>query len=257
MDARHSFNNHTKTPQSVWRFVVVSIGIHVLIVWLVSLHHDSKPTLAPLPKTEPLKATLVNIDLTQWQIPEASTSVEAEKKEPPVAEIENNAALSVQAEQSEPETPKVEEQPSEKPSEETAAELQTTPSENPIPSTQQAITPSTKQTGDHSSSRNLARQHLEQYFRQQYQHDATQASKDFQVSKDSPTLPKQEYDTFTTEDEKLRKRVQTRVNCESGVNKTLASLSSFVGGTLRCTDPPDVDKFINQRVKKAPSDGQR
>lgn len=40
----------------------------------------------------------------------------------------------------------------------------------------------------------------------------------------------------------------TRVNCSSGLNQTLAMLSGFAGGTLRCSEKPDLAPYLERRL---------
>lgn len=41
----------------------------------------------------------------------------------------------------------------------------------------------------------------------------------------------------------------SRVNCSSGLNKTLAMLSGIAGGTLRCSEHPDLAPHLEKRLK--------
>lgn len=42
------------------------------------------------------------------------------------------------------------------------------------------------------------------------------------------------------------------VNCDSGMSRTMVSMSGLFGGSLRCTKKPDINGFIDKRLNKNP-----
>ena len=96
----------------------------------------------------------------------------------------------------------------------------------------------------------IARRHLSQFHQQQQNKMAAQASKNYQQLKNSPIIDAEIKDTFLTEDEKILKKRQVRANCNNATNKTAAVLLGFLGAQIRCTQPPSVTHFIQDRINK-------
>ena len=73
------------------------------------------------------------------------------------------------------------------------------------------------------------------------------AAKEFREKKNSPDIVDSRKGE---EDRSYYERPIKRVNCSSTVNKSLAIIATFTGGTLECTDTGDHDKFIEARINK-------
>ncbi|MBU2878570.1 MULTISPECIES: hypothetical protein [Alteromonadaceae] len=100
------------------------------------------------------------------------------------------------------------------------------------------------------TSRNLAQKHLLDHSAQANQRMAEQEAQRYRQQRESPDLNLPKFDPFKTDDEKLRESNSVRVDCSSTVNKTIAVLSTFTGGSLDCSKPTDLAPFLDKHVKK-------
>lgn len=101
-----------------------------------------------------------------------------------------------------------------------------------------------------AASWKMLQRHLAQLNTEQRQRLAEQGAADYQRSKISPDLNLPAPQPFKTEDEKLREKITVRVDCNNTAAKMAATFSTYNGGTLRCQELPDVQKFIDKRLHK-------
>jgi hypothetical protein len=66
----------------------------------------------------------------------------------------------------------------------------------------------------------------------------------------SPGLLDKPATSHLSEDEKFRKARQVRANCSSIASQGVAILAMIGGGDIKCTNQPDVDSFIQDRLNK-------
>ncbi|WJG09978.1 hypothetical protein [Aliiglaciecola sp. LCG003] len=110
-------------------------------------------------------------------------------------------------------------------------------------------TPSIMQ-GPKLTSMDLAKQHLENYSTQANQEFVQRQAQQYRKSRISPNLPAANVDPFETEDEKFQKELAIKADCSSTTNKTLVTILSFAGSTIKCNDNPGIDSYIDKHVKK-------
>jgi hypothetical protein len=96
----------------------------------------------------------------------------------------------------------------------------------------------------------LAKKHMSSFQQDQLDSLAQKAARTYQRQKNSPVLRRKKIDPFVTEDEKFQASNRIKVNCNSGTNKAAAALSYFFGGSLKCSQPPKINTFIQDRLNK-------
>ncbi len=98
-----------------------------------------------------------------------------------------------------------------------------------------------------------AYRHLLQKNQTQIQQMAAEAAAQYREHKNSPViLPAATAEL--TQDEKLLKSIQKRVNCDGVVRKTTAILTGIMGGNIKCTEQSDFQPYIRQQLDKVGAD---
>ena len=227
---RESFFSDGKKPgRRFWWVVLLSVALHVLILAIVD--KSVKITKPEPPPTQPINAKLIFVPTPAEPEPVEETVTEPEPVEPVKTEVVEQPVV-----------------------EEVAAEPENSATEQPV---QNVDNPPEQNASDAATSdlprlsvQDMARQHLGAFQYQQQQRLAEQQAGDFRQQQISPTLPKRTIDPFITEEEKLIESTRVNVDCSSGVNKTIALLSGIAGGVFRCTKPPSLSPYIENRLNK-------
>lgn len=79
------------------------------------------------------------------------------------------------------------------------------------------------------------------------------AAQEYRRHKNAPTLAAPSTSPQSaglSADEQLIREATTRVNCESTAGKTATAVLSLFGGLVKCSDPPDLAPFIQQRIDR-------
>ncbi|MFT2091774.1 hypothetical protein [Paraglaciecola sp. 2405UD69-4] len=242
------------------RFLVFSILAHAILIYIIAqpAMFSSRPKPKP-PETLPIQARIIfdvaPVSVVEKPPVEEPLPVSAEKPS-----VDVNAQLVVDSKDvekiieaevpppaaPEPEpildTPSVEAAPPTKPE-----KAETT--NEPAPETAETQSQSS-QAVVNSPVTSMARRHLGSFQQQQHQRMAEQASRQFQESKNAPFINTKEKDPFMTEDEKLQESLKVRADCGGTTKATAALLLGYMGGNIECTQPPEIDGFIQKRLNK-------
>jgi len=225
------------------------IGL-VMVVIMTKFENPVSPSHQSLQKPAPINATLyfppisVKNPVTQPPVEPASTS---ETPKPATKVVDN---VKRAATPTEPDViPETIEAP--KPALNTAPPMPVS-TENAHPPTTPLTTSATtknQQAGRlNLSPRASTAQFLNQREQQAVAEEGIRAAQEFQRKKQSPDL----IDSRKDKEEVLIQRPVKKVNCTSTAGKTVAVLSAFTGGTLKCTKLNGHDNFIDARVNKTP-----
>ena len=120
---------------------------------------------------------------------------------------------------------------------------------NKFITTEQTITPIPSPEMLSPTTR-MARRHLNSFQQQQQNKVADQASRYYQLHKNSPVLNVEIKNPFMTDDEKLNNNLKLRADCSDTSKKTAATLLSLFGGAITCSKPPAIKSFIQDRINK-------
>jgi hypothetical protein len=223
-----------KKPGKLPIIVALSLGLHFLLLYTLVQSHSFKATnedKIPIDRSLPIQARLVFTPIMSPNESRKETEIltTVVKKEiiPPLEE---------QVESSEMPAPKADEETA------TTPPVKAIPTQQPVQKTPSAIV--------YGNAPDMARQQLSGLNKTKLQELAQQAAREYQQQKNSPELNLKRVDPFVTEDQKLRDKVQVRVNCSGNTNKVAIVLSGFMGGTLKCSKGPNIDSFIQNRLNK-------
>ena len=216
----------------VW-VIVGSVLVHIAVLATLSF---PPPASQPAKTSRPVQAVLYTPVIP---IPAPNQSAPTELPEPAVAEIPVE----------EPEV--VESQPAHEPPPSEAApqadEIPATATETSVPSSGEILTqakdspaPPSRTLSD-AISRGIAGQQL------QKQHElAEQVTRQRRLEQKSPDLHIGEY-------EPVEQTVgEYAVNCEKGVNSTVATVARLFGGNVKCNSRNEFQQFIDKRQHKQP-----
>ena len=230
--------NLTTASPFLYKVLALSIVLHLGIGYLIFQGQYRPQTMLPdIPQARPIQARLVFAPAEKIT-PDPVHLNEQEQ----VATAINEAAPLVK----ETDAPKVERQ----------SEI-----ESPIPLTPQfpqpeidtrradlpqISSPSLSEKG--IAPRDLARHHLRDFNINTNNALAQQEAERFRQQQKSPDI-----EVAIHSDPILK---TTRVNCSSGLNKTIAVLSAFTGGNLDCSKTPSLTPYIDKHLNKGVSDNQ-
>ncbi len=216
----------------------VSVALHLLIGFLLFREYQTERESVATPPA-PIQAKLVFVDLPPipTQAPE-SEPIPSEIVEPTTPDMDTQPDIDTRAE-----VPAEQSQPIEPPA---TAATQNQQREDLPPIVAQ---PKTAEENP-INLRSLAKQHLQGIEAQRQQDFVAGQAGAFRQQQISPELRGEPVDPFITEDEKLLESMQVNVDCSSSAAKTVAVLSMFTGGALRCTDGPSVTPYIQNRLNK-------
>jgi hypothetical protein len=227
-----------KRPGKLPIIVAISLGLHLLVLYALIQSHSFEATY--LDNVEPGIPSTIKARLVFTPLNSPSESREDTETLPTV--VKNEVII--------PENVSVQEQIAniEEAAFAVSDEAVTRPPIDNLPA-QQSLQKSPLPNIYHNAP-DIARRQLNSLNQAKLQDLAQQAAKEYQEQKSSPNLDLKPVDPKVTEDEKLRDSVQVRVNCDSNTNKIASVLSGFMGGTLKCTEGPEINSFIQNRLNK-------
>lgn len=248
-------------PRKLIKGLLISFVIHLIGLSIVVTFTRLHNTIPEVQNKAPISATLVYPRITpplpepdkNKPAPPAPSNSKADAQPAPdapipdtkisVTETETNTALDPI--HTEPETapplPSVNEPPPTDAPENDAPEVETV---MPTSNANQA----NRQAGRlNLSPRASASQFFQQREQQVIAEEGLRAAKEFRRKKNSPDLidPRKDDEETVVEERPVK-----RVNCSGTTNKTLATLSGWAGGTLKCSKGSDYERFIEARVAK-------
>lgn len=250
---RHRIEQQEVKKSSLLPIIGASLLVHIALgAWIFYSHtgHKAPPVNA---ETKPIEAKLVFVDLAKFQPPTNNSTEEIDEQ--PTNKLQEVVEPLAEVEIDEPAdqipTEVIENEPVKTIVEDRRDNL-------PVLDMPEDIDHAKNQTdglifsGQAGSgiSRDLARQHLQNYHSQAVEQLSSQQAKRYQQTKTSPDLQLPEFDPFTTEDEKYRKELSVRVDCSSTLNKSLSVLSGITGGGLKCSDGADLTPFLKKHLNK-------
>ena len=228
---------------NIFKLILASLVLHALLIYLLGQRAEFSPRLvfehSPVnPLIEPIKARLIfsplvvkNPQKRQQQSLSAklrasqhtATSPPAPKAEAAPPSVTLDIVVSEAGVEIEVEVDKRPEQ---------------APDNSPLSS------PLSLSPGD------LVRAQLRSFQQGQINSLSQTAARAYQQQKTSPILSKKKIDHFISEDEKFLASRRITINCSTGTNKTASLLSYLFDGTLRCSQPPPIKTFIQNRLNK-------
>lgn len=242
LTAPHSVSHRQPSNRGIAVFVLASLIIHAMIVWLFSRGGISLP-VETQQSIEPIQARIIYPELpkVEVELPIVEQPVEAapEAIENDVIEDEVIASEAIESEPVPTTQPEVSHPIDAEEIEQ--AELAT---ELPVEESNQP--PSTTLNSSGTSTMSLTERYLNRYHQQQMQSQSEMASEEYRRSINSPDL---DIPTMAEIAEEPGPKTQT-VACDDTAANVLRIMSQLVGGTLRCRDKPDIDEFIQKRLDK-------
>lgn len=100
------------------------------------------------------------------------------------------------------------------------------------------------------SAQEQVQQQLKGFNRQAIADVAAEEAARYRRQLNSPSLLDKPATSGLSEDEKFRKARQVRANCSNIVTQGVAILANITGGNIKCTNQPDIDSFIQDRIDK-------
>jgi hypothetical protein len=97
---------------------------------------------------------------------------------------------------------------------------------------------------------NLAQRQLAGYQQQKTAEMAQQSAQDHQQKRLAALIDTSAQPTFLTVDEQLRKSRSIRADCSTTTKQAISTVIGFLGGNINCTQGPQLNDFINQRLDK-------
>ncbi|WP_102796315.1 hypothetical protein [Bowmanella denitrificans] len=219
------------------------MAVHLLVV-LALLQQKTVPKLATSDNT--IKARL-------WTMPKVAAPLPPEPAEP---EVENTQAPQMQAP---PDVPDIVQETAVQSL--TAAETPTLAEEpepaqivSPPPEPVVAEAPSQKSEGKvlggASEHMSMAQRHLRNWQAGQQQQVAEQATREYLEKRANPIGEISDYSHRLSEDEQRIQDLVVEANCDSTGNQIATALLGFAGGMVKCSKPPPVQNFIDERLKR-------
>lgn len=101
-----------------------------------------------------------------------------------------------------------------------------------------------------SPTTSMARRHLNSFQQQQQNKVADQASRYYQLHKNSPVINVEVENPFMTEDDKIINNLKVRADCSNTGKKAATAILSLLGGVITCSKPPAIKGFIQDRINK-------
>lgn len=257
-----SFEYHSVAKKTAWRPLLISgsahvIGVIVVVILSQLTINDKKVRVNALERTPEISARL-------YYPPTPRPSVQAETEDTQAVDVSSERqeiklkSDVTQTTEAPDSKDKFSEIPETKQQKVTEPDIQQVPVESKP--TNVLPTPITsKDANRRAGSLNLsakdgAAHYFEKYHSDKVSEEAEQAARAFQEHKNSPVLSGPSTQQIQANE---NRRPSKRVNCSSATNKTLAILSGFAGGTLKCTKMDDHKRFIDARVNKLPLEENR
>lgn len=234
-------------PNQNHRKLGMVIGGSILLHCLVLLAFNHQPAQPVIPnKAKPVNAVLYFPPALPKEV-ETPTVSEQKREQQEPNEVQTRPQNVISERVSEPLTPPP---PANKPSPEpeptSIVEAQVSVPGDILTSTHPDAAPAIV-TKPRLSSRDAIREFLSSDNVNKVNQQSLDAAQEYRRLQTSPILPERK---LLSEDEIIQKKVIKQVNCESGLNQTLAVLSGVTGGNLRCSErSKDIDKFIEKHKK--------
>lgn len=232
------------SPQPIGWLIGASVLFHVLMLMVFNQGF----TIQAEKKSEKINKITATLIFTPKMLEaELEPEIEPEPEQSPVEEqqpvakdiLKNEIPEYVEAKLPEKETQEI-------------AELDNLEQDIASP-TSDPVTDNQKPTADIAPtvvSRDLARQHLNNYSQLRNQQMAQDAARAYRQQQVSPDFPAAKVDPFKTEEEKFQESIQVTADCSSTTNKSVAMVASLFGGNIKCSKPPSFQKFIDKRLNK-------
>lgn len=242
---RYRVEPDTVKRKNTYPVVMISLVAHGILGWLL-FHYSIAPKVSkPEQSIEAIQAQLVFVQ------PEKQKK-KSDSEDLQTTEASQPEDLPIETEATEPEI--VSEPSAAEPKDDRdalpAIDLPNLPDDNELNLSETNRDGNTQLSSPILSSREMARKHLQSSQQQANQQFLEQQASEYRRQQTSPDLNLPEFDAFTSEDEKYRKKLTTRVDCSTGINKTFAVLSGITGGQLTCSKPADLSPYIDKHVKK-------
>ena len=245
---RHRFEPDTVNTKKIYPVILISILAHCLLGWLLYHYSMSPKVHTPEQDYQAIQAQLIFVETPKTV--EKSISKDLSTSQQKVEESVPETTEEPVAETTE--EPAFVEALIEQPSIEEADKRESLPAID-MPNIADSNAAQTDVQPLALSSREMARKHLQENQQQTNQQFAQQQASEYRRQLTSPDLNPPDFDAFTTEDEKTAKALSVRVDCSTGLNKTIALLSSIASGGvggLRCSERADLQPYIDKHVKK-------
>lgn len=232
-----------KQTSSLFKVLVLSFVLHIVIGFLLwQGHTNNRPKAITKIQNKPIQAKLVFAPIPPPKpIPTQQPTIQPEVESELQAQAADNEETKVA-----------------KPTEEISSVKEVIPEfaqpkvDERRADLPQISSPSFTEKG--IATRDLAKHHLKDFTRNANNALAQREAERYRQQQNSPTILKPKNDPFLTEDEKFNNERAVRVDCSSGLNKSLAVLSSFTGGNLDCSDNQSITPFINKHLNKGVED---
>lgn len=243
---RYRVEPDTVKSKNFYPVVMISLVAHGILGWLL-FHYSIAPKISkPEQNIQAIQAQLVFIKPEKQK--EEIESEDLQTANPPKPKDTQEPAASNEPDELAKQPRKAEQES--KRNALPAIGLPTLPDENDLNLSEVNEDEKTQTSPPILSSREMARKHLQSSQRQANQQFLEQQASEYRRQQTSPDLNLPEFDAFTNEDEKYRKKLTTRVDCSTGINKTLAVISGITGGQLTCSKQADLTPYIDKHVKK-------
>ncbi|GGD71110.1 hypothetical protein [Lacimicrobium alkaliphilum] len=227
---------------SLLPFILISLLIHALAFWgLIRLQSQA---IAPMVTH---KKTNMSIKARLWQAPAAVAPPSKPKGEPESAQKAEPLPEKSEPAPPQPDQPEVTDN---KPAEQ-IKKTEIAPS-NPTQDTTDAG--SQAEPYNPSQYKSAAQRHLSGWHYRQQQQLAEQAASEYRQQQQNPIGEIPDYTEKLSEDEKLRQAITKEVNCEAGINSTIATVMRFAGGAVRCSKRGAFQQYIDKRLDKTQND---
>jgi outer membrane biosynthesis protein TonB len=227
-DAFHKPASPFPRRSSHW-LLCVSLLFHILILLLIARPFKNPPQKI-IHKPKVIKATLVYPKFTApLPSPEPQPEIKAEEKVVPAAEEKSPLTIDKPV----PLPPVVKTVP-------------------PVEEKTVNVPPKSAVIIDNQgpSAQEQVQQQLKGFNRQAIADVAAEEAARYRRQLNSPSLLDKPATSQLSEDEKFRKARQVRANCSNIASQGVAILSMIGGGDIKCTNQPDIDAFIQDRLNK-------
>ncbi|MBT1064622.1 hypothetical protein KJY73_13610 [Bowmanella sp. Y26] len=227
-------------PPSLLPWIGISVVAHMLVV-LALLQKNT------LPKQKVAETT---IKAKLWTMPPKPAPLSSEPVEQPVVtELQTEPGTVSETVEPVP-APDIDEQIPPLPSEQKDTEVATVDATTPTVTEPPLSAESGKVLGGNSEHMSMAQRHLRNWHSQQQQQVAERAARQFRQQQNNPVGEIPDYSERLSEDEQRMQDLMVEANCDSTSNKVAAVLMGIAGGMVKCSKPPPIQKFIDERLKR-------
>ena len=200
-----------------------------------------------LPKQKVAETT---IKAKLWTMPPKPAPLPSEPVEQPVVTELQNEQVTLPEPAEQVPLPAIIEQPSAPASEQKDTEVAAVEATTPTVTEPPPSAESGKVLGGNSEHMSMAQRHLRNWHAQQQQQVAERAARQFRQQQNNPVGEISDYSERLSEDEQRMQDLMVEANCDSTSNKVAAVLMGIAGGMVKCSQPPPIQKFIDERLKR-------